>query len=255
MYTLKSKVIATGVIAFTLLAGAPVFADSNSGQENNGLRLGVFARFLNEERKAEREVRKEERKETREDRKDARKNHATSTTASTTKQFTIEGTITFVSGSIVTVQGSYGAVYTVNASTAVVTGHEGRTISLAALALNDKVVVTGSLINNVVIATKIKDKSDRTGKVFQAVKLGTVTAINGSIVTLSNFGSQGSTMVTTNTSTNYKVNGTAASSSALTVGSHVWIYGTTSATSSASMNASLVVVITEGLNWLKHFWN
>jgi hypothetical protein len=250
MYTLKSKVIATGVIAFTLLAASPVFADSNTGS-GIGLRLGVFTRFLQDERKAEQEQRKEAREERKEDRKELR--HATSSTASTTK-LSVNGTITFVSGSTLTVQGNKGAVYTVNASGAAITGYEGRTLTLAALAVNDKVEVKGTLVNNVVVATKIKDKSDRTGKVFRHVQIGTVTAINGSTVTLSNFGSQGSTVVNTNSATTYKVNGAATSSSALTVGSHVWVYGTSTATSTASFNASLVVIVTEGLNWIKHLW-
>ncbi len=246
MYSLKSKTIATGVIALTLFAAAPAFADSSNSGSGNGLHLGVFARLLQDERKEAREHRKEDRKE-------ARKHHATSTNATTTKQFTIQGTVTFVSGSTLTIQGSKGAVYTVNASGAVVTGYEGRTLSLSAIAVNDKVEVKGSLLNNVIIATKIKDKTDRTGVVFQAVKIGTVTSISGNTVTLANFGSQGTTVVTTNTATKYKVNNTAATSSALTVGSHVWIYGTSTATSSAAFNAGLVVIITDGINWLKHF--
>ncbi len=248
MYSLKSKTIATGAIAFTLFAAAPVFADSNnSGHGNNGLHLGVFARFLQEERKAEREQRQDDRKE-------ARKHHATSTSATTTKQFTIAGTVTFISGTTLTVQGSKGAVYTVNASNASVIGHENRVLTFAALAVNDKVEVKGSLSNNVIIATKIKDKTDRTGKVFQSLKLGTVTAINGSAVTIANFGSSGSTVINTNTATKYKVNNTAATSSSLVVGSQVWVYGTSTATSTQSVNASLIVILTDGLNWFKSFW-
>lgn len=256
MYTLKSKVIATSVIAFTLLAAAPVFADSNSGNGDSGLHLGAFAKIFSD--RDDRDDRKEDRKEAqedrKEDRKDARKNHATSTTATTTKQVSIEGTITFVSGSTITVQGTKGAVYTVNAATATIKGHNDVTLSLSALAVNDKVHVKGTLTNNVIVATKIKDKSDQTGKTFRAFSAGIVTAINGAAVSLSNFGSNGSTTVTTNTATAYRVNGSTASSGALTVGSHVLVLGTSSATSTTSFNASIIVILTEGLNWIKHFW-
>lgn len=251
MYTIKSKVIATGVIALTLLAAAPVFADSDKG--NDGLRIGAFAKILHEEREAERNDRKE-------DRKDDRKNHATSTSATSTKQFNISGTITFVSGSTLTLQGSRGAVYTINAASASVVGHEGATLSLSALAVNDKVAVKGSLLNNVVIATRIKDKSDATGKPvkpaksIRSVSAGIITAINGATVSLTNFGSTGSSNVTTNTATKYFVKGGATSSAALTTGSHVLILGTTTATSSGAVNASIIVILTEGLNWLRHFW-
>lgn len=244
MYSIKSKVAATGVIAATLLAATPVFADSNSGSGNNGLHLGVFAKILHEDRKEAREERKENR---------AEKKHATSTTASSTKQFTVEGTVTAIVGTTLTVQGPRGAVYTVNAASASIYGREHVTIALNAIKVGDKVSVTGTLSGSTIIATKVKDKTDLTGKVSQAFKAGIVTAINGSAVTIGNFGSTGTTTVVTNSSTKFRVNGSAASSSALTLGSHVLVFGTTTAGSS-SVNASIVVILTEGLNWVRHFW-
>lgn len=269
MYTLKSKVIATGVVALTLLAAAPVFADSNSGKDNDGLHLGVFARFLQQERQEareddmeertdDREDRREDRTDDREDKKEDRKHNATSTSATTTRQFTIDGTITFVSGSTLTIQGTKGAVYTVNAANASITGHEHVALNLGSLAVNDKVQVKGTLTNNVIVATKIKDKTDETGetgkpaKAMRLLSAGIVTAINGAAVTLSNFGSGGITNLTTNTATKYFVKGSATSSAALTNGSHVLVLGTTTATSTGTVNASIIVILTEGLNWLKH---
>lgn len=253
MYSFKSKAIATGVIALSLFAAAPVFADSNKGNDdNNGVHLGVFAQIL-----------RHEREDAREDRKDARefaKKYATSTTAPSTKQFTITGTITFVSGSTLTVVGSHGATYSINAANAAVTGHEGAALSLSSLAVNDKVAVTGTLSGNVIVATKIKDKSDETGKpvkpakTIRSVSAGIVTAISGAGVTLSNFGSSGSTNLTTNSATKYYVKGSATSSAALTTGAHVLVLGTSTATSTTSVNASIIVILTEGLNWIKHLW-
>lgn len=255
MYTIKSKAIATGVIALSLFAAAPVFADTNV-ESNNGLHLGLFTKILRAE---QRENRQEDRQQDRKDaREDAKQNHATSTNASTTKQFTIEGTVTFVSGSTLTVVGNHGATYSVNAANASVVGHNNVVLTLAALAVNDKVAVTGTLSNNMIIASKIKDKSDETGKtakplkVMRSVSAGIVTAINGASVTLSNFGSSGTTNLTTNTATKYFVKGSATSSAALTTGAHVLVLGTSTATSTGSVNASIIVILTEGLNWIKH---
>jgi hypothetical protein len=248
MYTIKSKAIATGVIALTLFAAAPVFADTNVSVDDNGLHLGLFAKVLREDI---REARQEQRKEAREQEK---KHHATSTSATTTKQFTIEGSITAISGTTITLQGARGAAYTVIATNATITGRNNATLSIGSLKIGDKLSVTGSLSGNAVIATKIKSKSDLTGKIYRSVEAGIVTAINGATVTLNNFGASGNTTVTTNTDTKYSVNGKTATSGALTVGSHVLVLGTSSATSTTSVNASIIVIITEGLNWIKHLW-
>jgi hypothetical protein len=242
MNIITSKFIASGVIAATLLTAAPAFADSGNG--NNGLHRGVFAKILKENRQDRREDRKDDRNE---------KKHATSTTATTTKSFVVEGTLTAINGTTLTVQGPRGAVYTVNGSGAAFVGHENVAIGLNAFKVNDKVAVTGTLSGSTIIATKVKDKSDMSGKVSQAFKAGIVTGINGTTVTIGNFGSTGTTTFVTNSSTKYKVNGTAASSSALSLGSHVLVLGTTSA-GSTSVNASVVVILTEGLNWIRHFW-
>lgn len=250
MYSITSKVVATGVIAATMLAATPAFADS--GKDNNGLHLGIFAKILHDERK---EDRKEDRQDRREDRKDRRdeKKHATSTTATSTKQFTIEGSVTAIASTTLTVQGARGAIYTVNASGASIFGRENVTIPLNSIAVGHKVSVTGTLSGSTIIAYKVKDKSDTTGKVSQAFKAGIVTAINGATVTIGNFGSSGTSTIVTNSGTTYKVNGTTASSSALTLGSHVLVLGTTTA-GNTSVNASIVVILTEGLNWVRHFW-
>lgn len=246
MHTLTSKIVATGVIAVSLLAAGPAFADSgNSGRgHDNGLHLGVFAKVFKDDRDNSREDRHTKHDE---------KKHATSTTATTTKQFTIEGSVTAISGTTLTVQGSRGAVYTVNASGASIFGHENVTIPLNSIKVGDKVSVTGTLSGSTIVAYKVKDKSDMTGKVSQTFKAGIVTAINGAAVTIGNFGTTGTTTFVTNSSTKYKVNGNVASSSALTLGSHVLVLGSTTA-GSTSVNASVVVILTEGLNWIKHFW-
>lgn len=254
MYSITSKAVATGVIALSLFVAAPVFADSNKGNDDNGLHLGAFARILRAERQDDR------KQERRDDRKNDRA-HATSTTATTTKQFSIHGTITFMNGSLITVLGAHGATYTVNASNATVVGHNNSVLTFAALAVNDTVEVKGSLVNNVVIATKVKDESDQTGstvkpaKATRSISAGIVSAINGAAVTLTNFGTTGSTNLAINSATQYFVKGSATSSAALTNGAHVLVLGTTSATSTGTVNASVIVILTNGLNWIRHIFN
>ncbi len=245
MYSITSKAIATGVIALTLIAASPVFADTGNANDEGGLHLGIFAKVLHEDQK-------DDRNDNREARKDSPENAASSSGAR--NQFAIEGTVTFMSGTTLTVQGRHGAVYTVNASNASVVGHNNTAGTIASIALSDTVQVKGTLMNNVIIASKIRDTSDRDAKTARAFKAGIVTAINGAMITLSNFGSNGTTSVMTTTGTKYNVNGSTASSGALAIGSHVFVFGTANATSSNSVNASIIVILTEGLNWIKHFW-
>lgn len=243
MYSNSSKIIATGVVSLALLAAAPVFADSESGSSDNGLHLGVFARIL----KDTRDDRREERREAREERTEARKD--ASANESTAHEFTIRGKVTFVSGTTLTVQGAQGAVYTVNAANASVTGHNNTQLTLSSIATGDTVKVTGSLSGSVIVATKIKDTSDLTGKVIRAVNAGVVTAINGTTVLFDTFGASGTSSATVNANTKYVLDGEVSSSSALKAGSHVIIAGTSTATG-GTLNASIILILTEGFGWL-----
>jgi hypothetical protein len=251
MYSNKSKVIATGIISLVVLGATPVFAESD--RSDSGLHLGIFARMSSDIRAEVLEKRADARAERHEDRKEARK-HSGSSNATSTKQFSIDGKVTFVSGTTLTVQGARGAVYTVNAANASVTGYNGATLPLSEIAVNDKVKVTGTLNGSVIVATKIKDKGDITGKVIRAASAGIVTAINGTTILFDKFGASGTTSANVSSNTQYKINGSATSSSALKVGSHVIITGTSTATG-GTINASVVYIITEGFNLLKKLVN
>ena len=82
--------------------------------------------------------------------------------------------------------------------------------------------------------------------------VGVVTAINGSGFTISPVGHKATTTVSTDIATTFRVNGQATSSSALQVGSHVALIGTS--TSSTSFAASMVSIFTEGFGFFKHFF-
>lgn len=87
------------------------------------------------------------------------------------------------------------------------------------------------------------------------ISAGIVTSINGSIFTIDPFGAKSTTTVTTTSGTTFKAKGEATTSSALTVGSKVFLFGTTTATSSTgdSFTASIVKLVGEGWGHFK-FW-
>lgn len=81
---------------------------------------------------------------------------------------------------------------------------------------------------------------------------GVVTSVSGSTFTLKSRGTNSTTTVATNTSTIYKVNGVATTSSALSAGSKVIVFGTTSPT---GITASLVSILNVGRGFLKHLFH
>lgn len=87
---------------------------------------------------------------------------------------------------------------------------------------------------------------------------GVVTSVSGSTFVLDPIGKKkATTTVSTTGSTVFKVNGQATTSSALQVGSKVFLVGTTTATSTAgdTFTASIVTIITRGFGHVKHwFW-
>ncbi|MBI5644646.1 hypothetical protein HY970_00955 [Candidatus Kaiserbacteria bacterium] len=82
---------------------------------------------------------------------------------------------------------------------------------------------------------------------------GIVTRFDGSTFLIDPFGKLGTTTVTTNASTTFKVRDHATSSAALHVGSHVIVIGPLS-TSTNTIAANSVIILNAGWGWLKHFF-
>ena len=84
---------------------------------------------------------------------------------------------------------------------------------------------------------------------------GVVTAVNGSVFTIDTFGAKGTTTVTTDADTIFKLRGGATSTAGLSVGSKVLLHGTTTATSTAGdiFAADIVKMIGRGWGHLKHW--
>jgi hypothetical protein len=231
--------VVTAFVAI-IATGSPAFADSKRGSDN-GLHLGHYPRV--------------EREDRREARKDARKHdrvHATSSNA-TSSHSSIEGVITSVSGTILIVKKN-DVFYSVQAAQAKVVGHNEIPLSLSALIVGDRIQVHGTLSGSTFIASKIKDKSDETGEQMRVVSAGTITALNGNTVTFTRFGPATTASVAISSSTRYTVNGSSASSSALTVGSRVLIVGKAQSATSSSIFAKSIHIVTEGYNWLPRIW-
>src|SRR3989344_5333535 len=83
-----------------------------------------------------------------------------------------------------------------------------------------------------------------------AAGAGVVTSVSGSTFTINPIGAQTTTTVTTNASTTYLLNGQATTSNALSVGSKVFVSGTT--TSDTSITASIVSIWNDGISFLRH---
>lgn len=241
MKNIKHYVLASGLAAL-LLGGAPLVFAQDKADASDGFNLGFHLGqiFHSDNSKGE---------DTEKEKQDTNGKHDNEKEANR-----IAGTVTAKSGTTLTITASDGTVYTVDAANASVKGG-----TLGNVAVGDSVVVSGTVNGSTVVAMSIVDKTSlRTtkGNTFpRAAAAGTVTSVNGSVFTINPFGPKATTTVTTNGSTIFKVNGSATTSSAVTVGSRVVVVGTTTATSSTgdSITASIVRIITEGLGRLGHF--
>ena len=122
-------------------------------------------------------------------------------------------------------------------------------------------VKSGLHLGSVVRHDKDEDREDKRDKrnadrqaflaAIGAANAGIVTSVNGSTFLLNSFGKNGTTTVTTDASTVYKVNGVATTSAALSAKSRVIVFGTTSST---GINASIVSILNIGRGFFKHFF-
>jgi hypothetical protein len=169
------------------------------------------------------------------------------------KQPGVGGTVTAVNGNTVTVTGADGKTYTIDASAATVTKDE--TVSVSNIAVGDTVMANGTVNGTSVTATAIHDGKMSggfggrgmwgPGGMGRGVH-GTVSAINGSTLTVT------STNPQTNVASTYTVDASNAtvlkgdgttkpstsSLSAVAVGDNVMIMGATSGT---NVTAKMIV--------------
>lgn len=246
-------VLASGAVSLALLIATPALADSDNGvrvKADGSFGLGPIVRFLAQGEhekgigKVVRDLAHGERDKHDND-NDRDDNHATSTVM-------VTGSISAISGSDIVVNGNNGTTYTVHAAGATLSGN-GNVVVLADLKVGDTVVIRGTLDGTVITALKIRDLSLAQRSFLNAVGAvgaGVVTSVSGSTFTIDPIGKQTTTTVTTNASTTYVQNGAATTSSALGVGSKVFIAGTT--TSDTTIAASIVSIWNSGISFLRH---
>lgn len=177
---------------------------------------------------------------------------STPTTTPGTVNVNLVGTVTAVSGSTLTLSGQNGATYSVDAANASITGG-GQTHVLADIKVGDKLAVHGTLSGSVVTATSIVDKSFAKQLLsgIDSLRAGIVTAISGTGLTLQPFGANSTTSISTNGSTTVYMKGGATTTGAIATGTNVLAFGTTSTSTPDSFVASVIVVLGQGLQYLK----
>lgn len=245
--TNTNSFIASSVIAMTLLTAAPAFAESGSDRDGNdrgfSLNVGGMVRLMDDGRDSDR---KEDREKVR---KEFRENRINATTT-----VHVSGTVTGISGSMLTLSGKNGATYTVNAANATIVGDGNLALSVASINLGDALEVKGTLSGSLITASKIHDKRLVKRSMIHRldnINIGVVSSIGSSTFALDPLGAQTNTSVATNASTVFKINGKATTSSALHVGDLVFVNG--SSTSAVSIDAALVNIVKHGWSFLRHF--
>lgn len=190
------------------------------------------------------------------DNDDQGKQHATSTPAANNNGvFVVAGTVSAVNGSSLTLMAKNGTTYTVNGTDATVTNNANASASFSSIRVGDQLVVRGTLSGSTITADKVADGGLASRTFLSALGLqagGTVTSVNGSTLTIKPYGTKATTTITTDASTIYRLNGNTASSSALTVGSKVFVNGTT--TSDTSIAASIINIFSQGWGFIKHLF-
>ncbi len=167
----------------------------------------------------------------------------------------VSGTVAGLSGATLTITGENGSVYSVNASGATINGSSD-TAMLAKIQIGDRVEVKGTVTGTTVAATKITDKALKAREMLaemNGVRAGTVTAVNGNVITIDRFGT-GPTTVNTSASTFFAAGGSATTSAALKVGSNIVVFGPTTTGVNDSISASVVFVLTHSVGFLKNLF-
>ncbi len=171
--------------------------------------------------------------------------------------FSQNGTMSALSGSVITFVGENNVTYSVNTAGATINGSTDVSAQLAKFAVGDKLIVKGTLLSGTVTASKIKNMSLSARESltrYNGVRGGTVTATGSGTITIDRFGT-GSTNVITSGATFYVANGSATTSSAVKLGSNLIVFGTTTTNgTNDTITASVVLVIDHSIKFFKRIF-
>src|SRR3989344_4918265 len=236
MTYLTHKLAFASALSVIALAGAPTLVSAHENTAGFGLHLGVLAH------------QSDDRHDDDKDKKD-KKDRADSEERTTS----VAGTVTAVGSTTITLAGNNGVTYAL-------TDVKVKGGALSDVQVDDSVIARGTTSGSALAPASVIDMTFLRARASEArshVRVGIVTAVNGSTFTIESLGSHPKTTVTTDASTVVKAKHDATSSSAITVGTQVFVVGTTTASSNSSTNetlaASLVKILGKGLGHLK-FW-
>jgi|SRR3989338_7367606 len=233
MTYLTHKLALASALSVIALAGAPIVASAHESNGALGLHLAVLAHQDGNKHDGDKKDKKDKKGHD-DDKKDAA---------------SVAGIVTVVSSTTITLAGNDGVTYTL-ADVKVKGG------ALSDVKVGDSVIAHGTLSGSTLASASVIDMTFLRASAAEArshVRVGIVTAVNGSNFTIESLGSNPKTTVTTDASTVVKAKHDASSSSAITVGSQVFVVGTTTVGTSDTFAASLVRILGKGLGHLK-FW-
>ena len=177
---------------------------------------------------------------------------STPTTTPSMVSVNLVGTVSAVNGTTITLSGKNGATYSVNAASTTISGG-GQARTLADIKVGDTLAIHGTLSGSTVTASAIVDKSyaKHVLSSIDSLRAGIVTAVSGTGLTLQPFGAQSTTSISTNSSTTVYMKGGATTTGAIATGTNVLAFGTTSTSTPNTFVASVIVVLGQGLLYLK----
>lgn len=249
----KTAIIGTSAVLMSLMTTAPLFALAHDGHDHDA---GFGARIeANVAAKVDAVTNWfDHKKESGESKKHSDDGDKSG--------IAFRGTVSLNASSTLTVLGSDGKTYTVDAASATIKSVSTSTpgaITVAQIKLQDPVFVAGyetgtttvkaTIIVVGVFGEKIHGKGKNEWKKFDGVAKGVVTSVNGNTITILNK-KTGTTTVVTDSNTAFRIDGATTTSGSVTVGAHVGITGTTTATS--TVPASIVDVFTKGFKKFVH---
>ncbi len=150
----------------------------------------------------------------------------------------VVGTVASVSGNTITIATSNNATFTIDITNAKLKDEFDPSLTLGSIQVGDKIAVTGTITNNNVTATAIRDIT-----IAQKYKtyVGKVTAVNGSSLTVQTRKS-GSVTVNAASSAMIKKAGQTAQLSDITVGTNIVATGTIDPTTN-NLNATEIRIL------------
>jgi len=165
--------------------------------------------------------------------------------ATSTRASLISGTVASVSGNSITLTGSKGVSYTVDATNAKLIRRFGAAMQLSDVQTGDALLVTGVVSGTSVAAKTIRDQSLQA---HNGTFIGTVSAVNGTSFTLQSK-ERGSQTINTTSSTIFKTGTASSGLSDIAVGQTVTVSGVWDRTNS-NVTATRVTIKISSLNFV-----